>query len=105
VQFHQDDAHIFCTKEQIESEIKACLAFVDRIYSAFGLVLVSKGNRRFTVDICLPSKGFEYTMNLSTRPEKFMGELETWNEAEASLRRALDETGLPWVLNPGGASI
>lgn len=43
-------------------------------------------------------------MNLSTRPEKFVGDLATWEEAEDSLRRCLDNTGLPWTLNPGGTA-
>lgn len=59
--FQQDDAHIFCTVEQIEEEIKGCLQFLESVYSTFG---------------------FSFQLNLSTRPENFLGELEIWDEAE-----------------------
>nr|XP_054113166.1 threonine--tRNA ligase 2, cytoplasmic isoform X1 [Callithrix jacchus] len=59
--FQQDDAHIFCTVEQIEEEIKGCLQFLQSVYSTFG---------------------FSFQLNLSTRPENFLGEIEMWNEAE-----------------------
>ncbi|XP_053331712.1 threonine--tRNA ligase, mitochondrial [Spea bombifrons] len=78
--FQQDDAHIFCSMDQLESEISGCLDFVRAVYSVFG---------------------FTFKFYLSTRPEQFMGELEVWEEAEAELKKSLDEFGLPWELNPG----
>uniref|UniRef100_A0A8B9KMC6 threonine--tRNA ligase n=1 Tax=Astyanax mexicanus TaxID=7994 RepID=A0A8B9KMC6_ASTMX len=59
--FQQDDAHIFCTMDQIESEIKGCLDFLRTVYDVFG---------------------FTFKLNLSTRPEKFLGEPEVWDQAE-----------------------
>lgn len=78
--FQQDDAHIFCTVEQIEEEIRGCLQFLQSVYSTFG---------------------FSFQLNLSTRPENFLGELELWDEAEKQLQRSLMEFGKPWKLNPG----
>lgn len=59
--FQQDDAHIFCTIEQIKEEITGCLSFLDHVYKTFG---------------------FTFNLVLSTRPEKFLGDIEVWNEAE-----------------------
>lgn len=59
--FQQDDAHIFCTSEQISSEIKGCLEFLDAVYTTFG---------------------FSFKLHLSTRPEKFMGDPAMWDVAE-----------------------
>uniref|UniRef100_A0A4W4E5D8 threonine--tRNA ligase n=1 Tax=Electrophorus electricus TaxID=8005 RepID=A0A4W4E5D8_ELEEL len=59
--FQQDDAHIFCTVEQIESEMKGCLDFLRCVYDVFG---------------------FSFQLHLSTRPEKFLGDITLWNEAE-----------------------
>ncbi|XP_034880213.1 threonine--tRNA ligase 2, cytoplasmic [Mirounga leonina] len=59
--FQQDDAHIFCTVEQIEEEINGCLQFLQSVYSTFG---------------------FSFQLNLSTRPKNFLGEVEIWDEAE-----------------------
>nr|XP_014998678.2 threonine--tRNA ligase 2, cytoplasmic isoform X2 [Macaca mulatta] len=78
--FQQDDAHIFCTVEQIEEEIKGCLQFLQSVYSTFG---------------------FSFQLNLSTRPENFLGEIEMWNEAEKQLQNSLMEFGEPWKMNPG----
>nr|XP_051678231.1 threonine--tRNA ligase 2, cytoplasmic isoform X1 [Oryctolagus cuniculus] len=78
--FQQDDAHIFCTVEQIEEEIKGCLQFLQSVYSTFG---------------------FTFQLNLSTRPENFLGESEMWAEAEKQLQNSLVEFGKPWKLNPG----
>uniref|UniRef100_A0A8C2WAC6 threonine--tRNA ligase n=1 Tax=Chinchilla lanigera TaxID=34839 RepID=A0A8C2WAC6_CHILA len=78
--FQQDDAHIFCTVEQIEEEIKECLQFLQSVYSAFG---------------------FSFVLNLSTRPENFLGEKEMWDEAEKQLQNSLMEFGKPWKINPG----
>lgn len=77
--FQQDDAHIFCTPEQIKSEIVGCLDFLRHVYKVFG----------FTFKLCL-----------STRPEKYMGDLEDWNKAEQALTESLDNFGEPWTLNP-----
>ncbi len=69
-EFHQDDAHIFITEEQIEEEYERLFALADQFYNLFGL---------------------KYEMKLSTRPDDFIGEVETWNRAEAVLRRILDK--------------
>lgn len=78
--FQQDDAHIFCAPEQIKDEMKGCLDFLKHIYSIFG----------FTFDLVL-----------STRPEKYLGEIEMWNEAEKALSESLNDFGQPWKENPG----
>uniref|UniRef100_A0A4W4EBJ5 threonine--tRNA ligase n=1 Tax=Electrophorus electricus TaxID=8005 RepID=A0A4W4EBJ5_ELEEL len=78
--FQQDDAHIFCSMDQIESEIKGCLGFLRSVYDVFG---------------------FTFKLNLSTRPEKFLGEAELWDQAEKQLENSLNEFGEKWVLNPG----
>uniref|UniRef100_A0AAY4DIW9 threonine--tRNA ligase n=1 Tax=Denticeps clupeoides TaxID=299321 RepID=A0AAY4DIW9_9TELE len=59
--FQQDDAHIFCTMEQIESEMKGCLEFLRCVYDVFG---------------------FSFQLHLSTRPEKFLGDVAVWDQAE-----------------------
>ncbi|CUM64829.1 uncharacterized protein PRCAT00002444001 [Priceomyces carsonii] len=79
--FQQDDAHIFCSEDQIESEIGAVFDFLQTVYGVFG---------------------FEFKMELSTRPEKYVGDIETWNGAEAKLENALNKflgKG-KWELNP-----
>lgn len=78
--FQQDDAHIFCMKSQIKSEIKGGLEFLKHVYGIFG---------------------FTFELKLSTRPEKFLGDVETWNKAEKQLEEALNEFGQKWTLNPG----
>uniref|UniRef100_A0A6Q2XDU8 threonine--tRNA ligase n=1 Tax=Esox lucius TaxID=8010 RepID=A0A6Q2XDU8_ESOLU len=78
--FQQDDAHIFCTMDQIEDEIKGCLDFLRTVYDCFG---------------------FSFKLNLSTRPEKFLGEPAVWDQAEKQLENSLNEFGEKWVLNPG----
>lgn len=78
--FQQDDAHIFCRQDQIESEIVGVFDFLNRVYGVFG---------------------FEFKMELSTRPEKYVGEIETWNDAEAKLASALNSWGKEWEINPG----
>lgn len=77
--FQQDDAHIFCTNEQIHSEILNCLDFLNHIYELFG---------------------FEYELHLSTKPDKYLGDDDLWEEAENGLKKALDEFGRPWKENP-----
>jgi threonyl-tRNA synthetase len=76
----QDDAHVFCTEEQIEEEVLRCLDFGFYIYDQFG---------------------FSPRLELSTRPEKRVGEDEMWDKAEAALQRALDSRGLEYELNEG----
>lgn len=78
--FTQDDAHIFMTPEQIRDEIKGVARLIDSIYSLFG---------------------FKYHVELSTRPEDSMGSDEDWNMATEGLRGALDDLGLPYVVNEG----
>ncbi|XP_071611119.1 threonine--tRNA ligase 1, cytoplasmic-like [Heliangelus exortis] len=78
--FQQDDAHIFCTIEQIEEEIKGCLDFLKSVYAVFG---------------------FTFQLNLSTRPENYLGELEIWDHAEKQLQNSLNNFGEQWNLNPG----
>ncbi|KAI3624231.1 threonine--tRNA ligase [Malassezia furfur] len=79
--FVQDDAHIFCRPEQIEDEMVKCFDFLQSVYGKFG---------------------FTFKMELSTRPEKFLGDIKTWDEAEKRLASALDRV-VPgqWELNPG----
>lgn len=78
--FQQDDAHIFCRPDQIKEEIAGCLDFLKSVYNTFG---------------------FTFDMQLSTRPEKFLGEITLWNEAEKALSECLDDFGAKWTLNPG----
>ncbi|KAK2196878.1 bifunctional Class II Aminoacyl-tRNA synthetase-Biotinyl protein ligase (BPL) and lipoyl protein ligase (LPL)/Aminoacyl-tRNA synthetase [Babesia duncani] len=78
--FQQDDAHIFCTPEQVFPEVRDMLHFVKEVYQLFG---------------------FDYFFKLSTKPEKALGTAEVWARAEDALRTALETTGNEWVLNPG----
>jgi threonyl-tRNA synthetase len=78
--FQQDDAHIFCRPDQIKEEMVGCLDFLRCIYGVFG---------------------FTFQLRLSTRPEKFLGEIATWDEAEKQLAESLDMFGEKWELNPG----
>jgi threonyl-tRNA synthetase len=79
--FCQDDAHIFCTPEQIEAEIKRTLNMILRTYEMFGFDNVK--------------------IALSTRPEKRVGSDELWDTAESSLKKVLDSTGLQYDINVG----
>jgi threonyl-tRNA synthetase len=76
----QDDAHIFCAPDQIESEIFACLDFAQYLYDLFGM---------------------EARFELSTRPEKKVGTDEEWDFTENALRSALDRRGIEYVVNEG----
>ncbi|HZJ85524.1 MAG TPA: threonine--tRNA ligase [Erysipelotrichaceae bacterium] len=79
--FTQDDAHIFMTKDQIESETIQLMELIDRIYSAFN---------------------FEYRIELSTRPEdKFIGEVSDWDESERILEDVIKKTGREYQINEG----
>ncbi len=79
--FTQDDAHIFCAKEDIQSEVSEFIQLVNKVYNDFGFE--------------------EVLLKLSTRPEKRVGSDEIWDEAEKALEVALNETGKPWDLQPG----
>ncbi|KAI9796264.1 MAG: hypothetical protein M1825_000855 [Sarcosagium campestre] len=79
--FQQDDAHIFCTVDQVTSELKGMFDFMTYVYELFG---------------------FPFKLRLSTRPDSYMGKLEDWDAAETQLKQALQEfRGDDWVLNPG----
>ena len=78
--FTQDDAHIFMMPEQIRDEIKGVARLIDEVYQLFG---------------------FKYHVELSTRPEDSMGSDEDWEMATEALRGALDDLGLPYVVNEG----
>lgn len=78
--FCQDDAHIFVTPEQIEDEITLALKIIDHVYKVFG---------------------FEYEIELSTRPDDSMGSEELWNRAETALENVLNNLGYPYKINEG----
>ncbi|WP_419888459.1 threonine--tRNA ligase [Neobacillus niacini] len=78
--FTQDDAHLFVTVDQIESEIDKVLDLVDEFYSHFG---------------------FDYKVELSTRPDEYMGSEVIWDQAEAALESVLKKKGINYQLNPG----
>ncbi|UQZ36632.1 threonine--tRNA ligase [Paenibacillus sp. PK3_47] len=78
--FCQDDAHLFVLPEQIEAEIGKVLELIDHIYKVFG---------------------FEYKIELSTRPEDYMGSDELWDQAESSLQQVLEKRGIKYRVNEG----
>ncbi len=79
--FTQDDAHIYCRKDQLNSEIKRMLKLFDELYSVFQL---------------------DYSIELSTRPEKkYIGDIKIWNESEKALAKACKASGKPFKINPG----
>jgi threonyl-tRNA synthetase len=79
--FTQDDAHIFCTEEQVEPEVSQFIVMLNEVYRDFGFS--------------------EVLVKLSTRPEKRVGSDETWDKAEAGLAAALQQNGLDYELQPG----
>lgn len=79
--FTQDDAHIFCTEEQVEQEVADFIVMLQKIYADFGF--------------------HDVLVKLSTRPEKRVGSDESWDKAEAALAAALEKNGLPFDLQPG----
>lgn len=79
--FTQDDAHIFCTEEQIQDEVSVFIGLVYKVYQDFGFE--------------------EVILRLSTRPEQRVGSDEIWDQAEAALELALNQTGKDWQLLPG----
>ena len=78
--FQQDDAHIFCAKSSIKNEIEGAIAFLKCVYNLFD---------------------FKYELYLSTRPEKFLGEIEDWDKAEQELKDAILSSGHTYTLNEG----
>jgi len=78
--FTQDDAHVFCTEEQIEEEVKGIIDLIDTIYEQFG---------------------FTYRAELCTMPEDHMGDEETWNKATEALKNALDKIDLDYRISEG----
>ncbi|MEC1613495.1 threonine--tRNA ligase [Bacillus mojavensis] len=78
--FCQDDAHIFVREDQIESEIKEAIRLIDEVYRTFG---------------------FEYTVELSTRPEDSSGEDSVWEMSENALKHVLEDLDLPYEVNAG----
>ncbi|WP_081647018.1 threonine--tRNA ligase [Limisalsivibrio acetivorans] len=78
--FTQDDAHIFCRPDQLEDEIIKIIDFVDEVMNIFG---------------------FEFELEISTRPEKFIGSIDNWDKATDALKQALDKKGLPYEINEG----
>jgi threonyl-tRNA synthetase len=81
--FTQDDAHVFCTEEQVPSEIEALLDLVDEMMTTFG---------------------YPYTVELATRPEKALGSEAQWDRAIAQLREVLDRRGVPFKVDEGGGA-
>jgi threonyl-tRNA synthetase len=77
-QFSQDDAHCFVTPEQIGEEVERLIRLVRRVYDDFGLA---------------------FTAKLSTRPDEFLGEIATWDRAEAQLNAALERAGIAYTIN------
>jgi threonyl-tRNA synthetase len=82
-EFTQDDAHIFCTPEQIKPVVIDVLEFVDKVMKLFG---------------------FEYEMEISTKPEKAIGDDAIWETATAALKEALDENGFEYGIDEGGGA-
>ena len=82
-EFTQDDAHIFCTVDQIEEQIIEIIDFIDKIMTTFG---------------------FEYKMMISTKPEKAVGDAEVWEKSEAALKNAMEVHNLPYTIDEGGGA-
>ncbi len=79
--FIQDDGHVFCTHQQLASEVKACMKMIFDVYHDFGFDQVE--------------------LKLSTRPEKRVGSDAVWDEAEQALQAVLNDSGVEWTLQPG----
>src|SRR5438874_7153829 len=79
-QFQQDDCHVFLMESQIADEVSRLVELIGRVYRAFGL---------------------EYRAKFGTRPQQRIGSDELWDKAEASLRAAIQQSGVSWVENPG----
>ena len=78
--FTQDDAHVFCTEEQLQEQIIELIELVDEVYSTFG---------------------FEYNIELSTKPEKALGSQAIWDKAETALKKAMKTKNMDFVINEG----
>ena len=78
--FTQDDAHIFCTEDQMKDEILSLLNLIDKVYTAFG---------------------FDYHVELSTKPEKAMGDPKLWEKAENTLKEVLEGRNMDYKVNEG----
>ena len=78
--FTQDDAHVYCLPSQIKEEVYKMIDLADLLYSTFG---------------------FKYTIELSTRPDDFMGDIKDWDFAEDQLKAALEERNIEYQINPG----
>ncbi|MBV8220116.1 MAG: threonine--tRNA ligase [Solirubrobacterales bacterium] len=81
--FAQDDAHVFCTEDQVQAELEACLDFAFATYKVFG---------------------FDVRLELSTRPDERLGSDEQWDHSEGHLIQVLDRKGLAYDINPGDGS-
>ncbi len=79
-EFRQDDAHIYVTEDMIESEYMEVFQIVEKFYSIFGM---------------------QYRFRLGTRPQDFMGDIETWNKAEATLKKILAQSGKDYFIEEG----
>lgn len=79
--FCQDDAHIFCRMDQVQTEIASFMSLLKEVYEQLGMT--------------------NYKVFLSTRPESRVGSDEVWDQAESALSKALDSLGIPYQLNPG----
>ena len=82
-EFTQDDAHIFCTPEQIADEVIGVVEFVDSVMGLFN---------------------FKYTMEISTKPDKAIGDDEVWEIATEGLKKALEDNNLPYTIDEGGGA-
>jgi len=82
-EFTQDDAHIFCTVDQIEEQIIEVVDFVDKLMKVFG---------------------FEYKMMVSTKPEKAVGDAEVWEKSEQALKNAMEANNLEYEIDEGGGA-
>ncbi|MFA5060772.1 MAG: threonine--tRNA ligase [Candidatus Pacearchaeota archaeon] len=80
IQFTQDDAHVFCTEEQVEDEVSKLMDLVDFVYKKFG---------------------FEYKVELSTRPEKRIGDEKIWDLSESILKKVLEKKKIKFKINEG----
>jgi threonyl-tRNA synthetase len=78
--FTQDDAHVYCTEEQLSEQIGELIDLIERVYSTFG---------------------FKFEMELSTRPEKAMGDAKTWDLAEDTLKKVIEAKGMSFIINEG----
>jgi threonyl-tRNA synthetase len=83
MQFHQDDSHIFVAPEQLQEELRRCLGMIESVYNCFG---------------------FKFRARLSSRPEKYLGELSMWDRAEGYLGASMSERGIEYSVDAGGGA-